>query len=97
MRLQTYSPLLAAFLNLDADEKTGPGAANGHALPAPSQMLEAWLYGSPEFVHEHTSRKAKAPGYATRPPVSRPQSENESLAFQRPIPNVPVAPFTSEC
>lgn len=85
--------LLAAFLNLDA-EKIGPGAANGHALPAPSQMLKAWLYGSPEFVYE---RKAKAPGYATRPPVSRTQSENESLGFQRPIPSVPVAPFTSEC
>lgn len=61
-QLTSLHRLLAAFLNLDA-EKIGPGAANGHALPAPSQMLKAWLYGSPEFVYE---RKAKAPGYATR-------------------------------
>ncbi|EHK40067.1 uncharacterized protein TrAtP1_006108 [Trichoderma atroviride] len=65
------SRLLAAFLNLDADEKIGPGAANGHALPAPSQMLEAWLYGSPESVHELS--KAKAPGYWVRHPSARQQ------------------------
>lgn len=28
--------------------------------------------------------RQKLPGYATRPPVSRPQSENESLVFQAP-------------